>query len=578
MSPADESTRAPDTHEQRSEADSVPDRLRELGTQLITRHVGSVRLGRRRSLRRVFSRIREVAGAELLQLFTLNSPSSKIRMVRLRLHSRSTGASGIPDALRQFPFRLLPGMLGGYISAGQIIRLNVQSQSGRLLSAVMNDAKVDHYLICPLQYRGESAGILGVGTSLPIDCEETALALQHNGQLLLAAFRHSLRERHRQHRESQWKAIADRACEFALQVDDSLTVTASIPFGLGEETPDFTGQRLEDIAEPSSYRLLRDQLDVCREKNEVRSLQIRLRFSRGAVRWCLVRIEPGLRPSESRFTVYVSDHEAERNTQENLRRLQEELQIVSRQSILGQLSTQFSHQLKQPMQTICNETFLQQELLRAGKFDLEQYLTGLQRIETGALQARELLSSIREYVKHRKLSPEDLSLDELIRSAVLLADGSLHESQAGLCLPEMPLNIVVRCDRIQTTHVLINLMVNAIEACSGAAVRKPRIVVGVRIRDRTAMVEVTVRDNGPGIPEGRIADVFRKFHTTKPGGLGIGLTVSRDVCESQGGRLWAANNADGPGCTFGFTMPLVSCPVNDTREIPAIPSGEPPAD
>jgi signal transduction histidine kinase len=107
-------------------------------------------------------------------------------------------------------------------------------------------------------------------------------------------------------------------------------------------------------------------------------------------------------------------------------------------------------------------------------------------------------------------------------------------------------------DRVQLQQVMLNLILNAIEAMSMVEGRSRELIVGTRIQEETEVL-VTVRDSGPGLDPESIEKVFAAFHTTKPGGLGMGLSISRSIVENHGGRLWVTAN-DGPGTTFQFTL------------------------
>ena len=116
----------------------------------------------------------------------------------------------------------------------------------------------------------------------------------------------------------------------------------------------------------------------------------------------------------------------------------------------------------------------------------------------------------------------------------------------------------VHVDRVQTTYVLINLMVNAIEACREANVQEPELIIQVKSGSASSKsVMVSVSDNGPGLPKGSTEKVFKRFFTTKKSGFGFGLAICRDVVERQRGTIKACNNP-AKGCTFTFSLLLQS--------------------
>jgi signal transduction histidine kinase len=112
----------------------------------------------------------------------------------------------------------------------------------------------------------------------------------------------------------------------------------------------------------------------------------------------------------------------------------------------------------------------------------------------------------------------------------------------------------VRADRVQIQQVLLNLVMNGMDALEGA----PAGVVGISLHhDRPEAIEVRVRDCGPGIPAAQLEAIFEPFFTTKAKGIGIGLSISRSIVEAHGGRLWAQNEADG-GARLSFTLPVAA--------------------
>jgi signal transduction histidine kinase len=118
-------------------------------------------------------------------------------------------------------------------------------------------------------------------------------------------------------------------------------------------------------------------------------------------------------------------------------------------------------------------------------------------------------------------------------------------------------------DRVQLQQVLLNLIMNAVKAMSGVQERARELVVTTQNIDQDR-VEVTVEDSGTGMDPSTMARVFEAFYTTKPGGMGMGLSISRSIIQNHGGRLWATNN-DGPGTSFHFTLPKDQGEKQNTR-------------
>ena len=163
-----------------------------------------------------------------------------------------------------------------------------------------------------------------------------------------------------------------------------------------------------------------------------------------------------------------------------------------------------------------------------------------------------------------------MALQDLIEQAVAMVTPTARGWNADLICPVDVVDVFVNVDKAQTTHVLVNLIINAMEACRDFGMDRPRIELILGDVNEGRVVSVFVKDNGPGIPKDDEDIVFRKFYSSKKEGLGMGLAISRDVCESQGGSLTATNNSPASGCTFRLTMPRTLTEGSDTEEFQAI--------
>jgi len=282
-----------------------------------------------------------------------------------------------------------------------------------------------------------------------------------------------------------------------------------------------------------------------------------------------VHIEPAEPNSSPIATLYFTDNTPDKLLQEEVRELTESLTKAARLSLLGQMSTEFSHQLNQPLQVIltyCNTT---QKRLRRGTATKEATLEALKHIESSVTHAVEITQRIRDFVKFRTLRQEAVPLSELIHHAVMMVLPTARDRNVDLASPSEIPDLIVQVDRPQTAQVLVNLMVNAVEACCDSGLQRPRVEVFIREDTSRNSVNVFVKDNGPGLPKDP-ALVFEKFYSSKQDGLGLGLAISRDIGDSQGGSLRAYNNKSGAGCTFVARLPLLGSTGHDTTELDII--------
>jgi C4-dicarboxylate-specific signal transduction histidine kinase len=177
----------------------------------------------------------------------------------------------------------------------------------------------------------------------------------------------------------------------------------------------------------------------------------------------------------------------------------------------------------------------------------------LEEIVADGTRASAVIARIRGFIKKAPVEKTELDLNEVIQEVLALAGHELHKNQV---LVECQLSNtlpLVRTDRIQVQQVLLNLIMNSIEAMTGAN-NQPRVLVVESRMDESGGVLVAVRDSGAGL--GSQADrLFTPFFTTKANGMGMGLPISRSLIESHGGRLWATTNSP-HGAVFSFTLPV----------------------
>src|SRR5208282_2097383 len=174
------------------------------------------------------------------------------------------------------------------------------------------------------------------------------------------------------------------------------------------------------------------------------------------------------------------------------------------------------------------------------------------RIIRDGNRAGEVVSRMRALFKKARTTRERLDINEAIEEVVILTQSEVRRNKVALRM-ELAANLPpVMGDRVQLQQVVVNLILNAIEAMSTVEDRERDLIIRTH-RGEADEVRVAVRDSGIGLDPLNAERIFDPFHTTKPGGLGMGLSISRSIVESHGGRLWAVSN-DGPGATFQFTL------------------------
>jgi two-component system sensor kinase FixL len=242
----------------------------------------------------------------------------------------------------------------------------------------------------------------------------------------------------------------------------------------------------------------------------------------------------------------VTDRDAR---ERHIRELQAEITHVQRLTELGQVVTTLVHEVNQPITAIRNYLNACRRLAATG--NLTGVQAALERMEDQTKRASEIIQRIRDFVMKRdvQMQPEDISL--VIDEAVALIRASLAGEVPTLTVQVDPTEPHVEIDKVQVQQVLFNLMRNGIEAMQD----QPRRELTVATRAaRGGMVEISVADTGPGIPDDVRSRLFQPFVTTKTTGMGVGLSVCQGIVQSHGGRLWADDDIMGDGTVFRFTV------------------------
>ncbi len=233
--------------------------------------------------------------------------------------------------------------------------------------------------------------------------------------------------------------------------------------------------------------------------------------------------------------------------EQRIRELQTELAHIQRLTELGQVVSSLVHEVNQPLSAIGNYVNACRRLLRSAKPD--QAAQGLERIAEQTERARQIVQRIRDFVRKGEQHMRRENVPQVIDEIVVLTQASVRNEDIHFSTDLHPAAPYAEIDKVQVHQVLFNLLRNGIEAMQGA---RREIAVATRLAD-DGMVEVSVADTGSGLPEEVRQNLFQPFVTTKPNGMGIGLSVCRGIIEQHGGRLWAEDNPGG-GTVFRFTV------------------------
>jgi two-component system sensor kinase FixL len=230
-----------------------------------------------------------------------------------------------------------------------------------------------------------------------------------------------------------------------------------------------------------------------------------------------------------------------------------ELAHLSRVTMLGELSGSLAHELNQPLGAILRNTEAAELFLQDPSPDLEELKAILADIRKDDQRAGAVIDRMRSLVKRREIEHSLLDLNVLAREVISLVRPDADARKVRLALEPASSLPPVCGDRVQLQQVLLNLLLNAMDAVNDFAPDRRRVTV--RVESVDTLVEVTVSDTGHGIPPDKFARLFEPFFTTKANGMGMGLPISRRIMEAHLGSIRAENDSSG-GATFHFTLPV----------------------
>jgi signal transduction histidine kinase/ABC-type uncharacterized transport system substrate-binding protein len=237
-----------------------------------------------------------------------------------------------------------------------------------------------------------------------------------------------------------------------------------------------------------------------------------------------------------------------------------ELAHVNRYTLAGELTTSIAHELNQPLGSILVNTETAALMLDSPSLDISELKEILFDIRRDDHRAGEVIRRLRSLLKRAPFDAKVIDLNELVLETLDLVAALAHARGVSLSriLAEAPL--AVKADSIQLQQVLINLIVNAIDAME--SLEKPQRKITVRTARDGNSAEIEIADSGPGIPAGKLDEIFEPFHTTKPSGMGMGLSIARTIIDAHDGRISAENKAD-RGAVFRIVLPLARAAASD---------------
>jgi NO-binding membrane sensor protein with MHYT domain/nitrogen-specific signal transduction histidine kinase len=306
---------------------------------------------------------------------------------------------------------------------------------------------------------------------------------------------------------------------------------------------------------PDDRELVQAQIDRAVRGEQRYDYEHRLLMPDGTIKYVYIRAHPQIyEGGEEELVGAVMDITAARQAQDALQSAQADLAHAARVTALGEMGASLAHEVNQPLAAVVSNAEASARWLNRPVPEIEEAIAAVGHILKNAHRASEVIRRARQFSK--KADPEMVQLDinEVVEEAIALVRHEAHRHRVAMRLDLASCLLPVRGDRIQLQQVIINLVMNGLQATIPTHNRERGLVVHTEQR-QSGQVLVSVEDVGIGIEPENADRIFGAFFTTKRDGVGIGLSVCRSIIEAHGGQIWASANA-GPGMTFRFAIPV----------------------
>ena len=284
--------------------------------------------------------------------------------------------------------------------------------------------------------------------------------------------------------------------------------------------------------------------------------EARVQRADGEYRWFLHRAVP-LRDGHGTIVKWygtaidIEDRKRAEEERLRLRQLEGDLAHINRVSMMGELAASLAHDIKQPLTGAVMSADACVRWLRRDPPDMTEAYEAASRIVSNVTRAAEIIDRVQALFKRGAPERELVDVNDIAREMIALLRHTANRNSISICT-ELDAGLpATAADRVQLQQVLMNLMLNGIEAMKDAGGE----LILTSSRSEEGHILISVSDSGIGLPAHEAERIYEAFFTTKPQGTGMGLSISRRIIQSHGGRLWASNNT-GRGTTFQFTLPI----------------------
>jgi PAS domain S-box-containing protein len=433
---------------------------------------------------------------------------------------------------------------------------------------------ISRHISLPIIYREEVIGLIQVANKETDYTEEDIQALESIAEIIAPVLDARLKtERQSEARKQAQEALAESQISLAeaqsithignwdWSIDqDSLLWSDEMfrIFGLDKEEFKASYDAFINVVHPEDREFVNEQVESALEGRTPFDCQFRLLLRDGTLkdieaRGRVFRDEKG---TPVRMIGTNQDITERTRAEEREKRHWAELSRIWRMNTAGEMASALAHELNQPLCAIMNFANVSLRALRSDWDGSELVHEGLEQIVGQTQRAGETIRRIRNFIESREPVRVEVDINRFVGEVVDMVGPEALAAEVELrteLAEDLPR---ISADPVALVEVILNLVRNAIEATSGQDIEQREVIISTE-NEEGAKIAVTVFDTGRGLPVEDAERMFDSFYTTKPGGLGIGLSLSRTIVESHGGKIWAEPNAEG-GAVFHFTVPVVA--------------------
>jgi PAS domain S-box-containing protein len=389
---------------------------------------------------------------------------------------------------------------------------------------------------------GEVVRWFGTGTDVTRQIEAER-AVRKLNETLSERVKAQVRERDRIWNVSQDLLVAADTEGRIVSVNPAWTET------LGWAEDDLLGKTGEWLIHPDDLEKSTKERTSLVEGQKIQHFENRIRHKDGSYRWLSWRAVP----DQDLIFAVGRDVTDLRHAKEQLRMSRRELARVSRQTTMGAMTASIAHEVKQPLAAVLMNANAGLQWLKRSEPNLDEVRAALDRIVSDSHRANEVIASVRSIFGKDRRDKILVNVNTLIGEVLVLIQEELESHQVSLRSELIEGIPEVMAERMQLQQVLLNLVTNAVDAMSSVTGRERRLTVKSKVHDLQSVV-IAVEDSGTGIDPRHVDRIFDSFFTTKPDGMGMGLSICRSIIESHGGRLWFSPCSP-HGTTFYVQLP-----------------------